>query len=483
MSADPTATSDLAFRQVGPCEWRLDPVGAMRVPGILYADADLVAALDSNVAQQMANVASLPGIVGASYAMPDAHWGYGFPIGGVAAFDPSRGGVVSAGGVGFDISCGVRTLLTGLPREAVVAVQDQLADRLFAHVPAGMGKGGAIHLDAEALDAMLSGGARWAVERGWGVAAELARVEEGGCMQGAVPSAISAKARQRQASEMGTLGSGNHYLEVQVVEEILDQATADSFGLKLNEVVVSIHCGSRGLGHQIGTDYLREMLLAAPSFGIDLPDRELACAPIESELGQRYLGAMRAAINCALANRQIIASLVRDVFGDLLPTAGLELLFDVSHNTCKAEQHAVDGEPRLLYVHRKGATRALGPGHPSLPPDLISVGQPVLIGGSMGTQSWILVGTLESESRAFSSACHGAGRQMSRHGALRRWQGRALVDQLRQQGISIRSPSLRGVAEEAPGAYKDVAAVVLAAEKAGLARRVARLSPLACIKG
>lgn len=480
MSAAPDG---LAFRQIGPSEWRLDPVGAMRVPGILYADAELVAGLDTNVAQQMANVATLPGIVGAAYAMPDAHWGYGFPIGGVAAFDPAQGGVVSAGGVGFDISCGVRTLLTGLPKAAITAVQDQLADRLFARVPAGMGKGGAIHLDADAMDAMLSGGARWAVEQGWGNADELARVEESGCMQGAVPSAISAKARQRQANEMGTLGSGNHYLEVQAVEEILDPAAAAGFGLNEGEVVISIHCGSRGLGHQIGTDYLREMLLAAPSFGIELPDRELACAPIESELGRRYLGAMRAAINCALANRQIIASLVREVFADLFPAAELELLFDVSHNTCKAEQHAVGGKPRLLYVHRKGATRALGPGHPGLPADLASIGQPVLIGGSMGTQSWILVGTAESEARAFSSACHGAGRQMSRHGALRQWQGRALVDQLRRQGISIRSPSMRGVAEEAPGAYKDVAAVVLAAEHAGLARRVARLSPLACIKG
>lgn len=475
--------SGLAFRQVTPCEWRIDPVGAMRVPGILYADADLVAGLDSNVAQQIANVAALPGIVGASYAMPDAHWGYGFPIGGVAAFDPAQGGVVSAGGVGFDISCGVRTLLTGLGKEAVTAVQDQLADRLFAHVPAGMGKGGAIHLDARAMDAMLSGGARWAVEQGWGSAAELARVEESGCMEGALPAMISDKARRRQANEMGTLGSGNHYLEVQAVEEILDPVVAAGFGIRQGEVVVSIHCGSRGLGHQIGTEYLREMLLAAPSHGIVLPDRELACAPVESALGQRYLGAMRAAINCALANRQIIASLTRDVFADLFPTADLKLLFDVSHNTCKAERHVVEGKAKLLYVHRKGATRALGPGHPSLPADLMSTGQPVLIGGSMGTQSWILVGTAESETRAFSSACHGAGRQMSRHGALRQWQGRALVDQLRARGISIRSPSLRGVAEEAPGAYKDVSAVVAAAEHAGLARRVARLSPIACIKG
>jgi tRNA-splicing ligase RtcB len=282
---------------------------------------------------------------------------------------------------------------------------------------------------------------------------------------------------------MGTLGSGNHYLEVQHVAEIYDPAAATAFGLKVGEVVVSIHCGSRGLGHQIGTEYLREMVMSAADYGITLPDRELACAPINSPLGQRYLGAMRAGINCALANRQIITHLTRRAFSEVLPEASLELLYDVSHNTCKCERHVIDGQPRELYVHRKGATRAFGPGHAALPPEYREVGQPVIIGGSMGTASYILAGTRESEQRAYSSSCHGAGRAMSRHAATRKWHGGKVIDDLAYRGIIIRSPSLRGVAEEAPGAYKDVDAVVNAAEKAGLSRKVARLEPMVCVKG
>jgi tRNA-splicing ligase RtcB len=282
---------------------------------------------------------------------------------------------------------------------------------------------------------------------------------------------------------MGTLGSGNHYLEVQEITDIFDDAAGGTFGLVRGEIVVTIHCGSRGLGHQIGTEYLREMALAAPAFGIELPHRELACAPVESELGQRYLGAMRAAINCALANRAIITHLVRGVFARRLPQADLQLLFDVSHNTCKVERHAVDGIVRALHVHRKGATRAFGPGHPDLPAIFADTGQPVFVGGSMGTESWILAGMSASEALSFSSACHGAGRAMSRHQALKRWTGRALVSELAQRGITIRSPSMRGVAEEAPGAYKDVSVVIDATERAGLARKVARLSPLIVIKG
>jgi tRNA-splicing ligase RtcB len=282
---------------------------------------------------------------------------------------------------------------------------------------------------------------------------------------------------------MGTLGSGNHYLEVQAIDEIYDVATAKEFGLVQGEVVVTIHCGSRGLGHQIGTEFLKEMVITAAEAGIELPDRELACAPINSEVGRRYLGAMRAGINCALANREILGHYARRVFGHFFPSHRLDLLYDVSHNTCKVERHAVDGGKRDLFVHRKGATRAFGPGHPSLPEALRSVGQPVLIGGSMGTGSHILVGTATSEEKAFSSACHGAGRALSRHAALKRWSGRVIVDELAAKGIIIRSPSSRGVAEEAPGAYKDVGAVVAAAEHAGLARRVARLRPLICVKG
>jgi len=467
----------------GDFEWHIAPIGGMHVPAIIYADEALIRDIDDKVYEQVTNVARLPGIVKASYAMPDAHWGYGFPIGGVAAFDPDAGGIVSAGGVGFDISCGVRTMLTGLKREDIEPKKEELAEALYASVPVGMGSTGQIRLSPDEMDAMLDGGAQWAVERGYGDASDLERVEERGRMAGARPDFVSDKAKSRQRDEMGTLGSGNHYLEVQVVAELFDPQTAAAFGLNEGEVVVSIHCGSRGLGHQIGTEYLRDMALAAAEHGITLPDRELACAPIASDIGQRYLGAMRAGINCALANRQIIGHLTREVFARFFPQARLDLLFDVSHNTCKLEEHVVDGQPRRLYVHRKGATRAYGPGHPDLPAALRPVGQPVLIGGSMGTSSYVLVGTPESEARAFSSACHGAGRSLSRHAAVKRWRGQQIAEELAQRGIIVRSPSWRGIAEEAPGAYKDSEAVVNAADRAALARKVARLDPMVCIKG
>jgi tRNA-splicing ligase RtcB len=471
------------FTRVDPMTWRVEPQGAMRVPAIIYADENLIRDMDDKVFEQTTNVATLPGIVRASYAMPDAHWGYGFPIGGVAAFDPDQDGIVSAGGVGFDISCGVRTMLTGLSVADILPIQKSLAESFFRQIPAGVGSTGAISLDAFDMDAMLSGGAHWAIERGWGETRDLERIEEKGRMAGAKPEYVSEHAKKRQRREMGTLGSGNHYLEVQAVTELFDTAVAKVFGLAQDDVVVSIHCGSRGLGHQIGSEFLKEMLLTANASGIELPDRELACAPINSEVGQRYLGAMRAAINCALANREILGHYARRIFTHFFPNCDLRLLFDVSHNTCKVEPHVIDGKRRELFVHRKGATRAFGPGHASLPATLRSVGQPVLIGGSMGTDSYILVGEETSEAKAFSSACHGAGRALSRHAALKRWSGRKIVDDLASQGIVIRSPSTRGVAEEAPGAYKDVGAVVAAAEQAGLSRRVARLRPLICIKG
>jgi tRNA-splicing ligase RtcB len=471
------------FTRIDPTGWRVEPSGAMRVPVIIYADEQLIRDMDDKVYEQAVNVAALPGIVQASYAMPDAHWGYGFPIGGVAAFDPDRGGVISAGGVGFDISCGVRTMLTGLKVADILPIQDALAESLFRRIPAGVGSKGGITLDPAEMDTMLSGGAHWAVERGWGETRDLERIEEHGRMSGARAEYVSERAKERQRREMGTLGSGNHYLEIQAVVQIYDKAAAEAFGLAKDDVVATIHCGSRGLGHQIGTEFLREMLLAAESAGIALPDRELACAPINSEVGQRYLGAMRAAINCALANREILGHYTRQAFAHFFPDCDLRLLFDVSHNTCKIEAHMVDGERRDLFVHRKGATRAFGPGHDSLPAALRSVGQPVLIGGSMGTGSYILVGDATSEQKAFSSACHGAGRALSRHAALKQWSGRKIIDDLAAAGILIRSPSTRGVAEEAPGAYKDVGAVVAAAERAGLARRVAHLKPLICIKG
>jgi tRNA-splicing ligase RtcB len=471
------------LKRRGPCEWEVPMQGAMRVPALLFGDEALLRAMDDKVREQAMNVATLPGIVRASYAMPDAHWGYGFPIGGVAAFDADAGGVVSAGGVGFDVSCGVRCLHTGLHRTDVMAAQRSLADALYERIPAGVGSTGAIRLGAEQMDAMLAGGAKWAVQRGWGSAADLERVEEGGQMLHAKPRKVSEQAKRRQRDEMGTLGSGNHYLEVQEVAEVFDARIAAGFGLAEGDIVVMIHCGSRGLGHQIGTEFLREMAIAAPRLGITLPDRELACAPIRSDLGQDYLGAMRAAINCALANRQILTALVRQVFADVLPRAVMPLLYDVSHNTCKLERHEVDGRLRDLYVHRKGATRALGPGHPDLPAALRDFGQPVLIGGSMGTGSYVLAGTAAGAGLAFASACHGAGRAMSRHQALRNWQGRQVIDELAAQGIVVRCPSSRGVAEEAPGAYKDVAAVVDAAHDAGLARKVVRSVPLVCVKG
>jgi tRNA-splicing ligase RtcB len=471
------------LEQISDLVWRVPPSGRMRVPALIYADETLIRGMDEKVLEQACNVATLPGIVDASYAMPDAHWGYGFPIGGVAAFDPMEGGIVSAGGVGFDISCGVRTLHTGLTRQHIEPIGAQLADALYAEIPVGVGSRGAIRLGARDMDHMLIGGAAWAVAEGWGDPEDLAHIEEGGCMADAQPAAVSARAKERQREEMGTLGSGNHYLEIQEVSDVYDPGIARTFGVAPGDIVVSIHCGSRGLGHQIGTEFLRSMQTAAAQAGIVLPDRELACAPIDSLVGQTYLGAMRAAINCALANRQIITHLTRDIFARFFPNACLDLLYDVSHNTCKLEEHTVAGRRRRLYVHRKGATRAFGPNHPSLPAAYRATGQPVLIGGSMGTASYILSGTASAENLSFSSACHGAGRSMSRHQATRTWKGRQVIDELGQRGILIRSPSTRGVAEEAPGAYKDVDAVVRATDRAGLARLVARLKPLICIKG
>lgn len=464
--------------------WSVPSVpGEQRSPVRLYGSEPLLASMDDKVLEQITNVAKLPGLVGAAMTMPDAHWGYGFPIGGVAAFDPEQGGIISAGGVGFDISCGIRCLRTNLTLTDITPQLESLADALFHTIPAGVGEEGQLKFAPAQLDEVLMGGAEWAVRQGYGVPEDLEYIEERGCVTGAVPENVSDHAKKRQRGEMGTLGSGNHYLEVQVVDHIYDQQAAQVFGLREGQIVVSIHCGSRGLGHQIGTEYLVTLAKAASRLGITLPDRELACAPIQSPEGQEYIGAMNAAINCALANRQILAHLTREVFDRVIPNATLETLFDVSHNTCKVEKHKVDGKTRLLYVHRKGATRAFGPNHPALPERYRAVGQPVIIGGSMGTGSYVLAGTAESENQAYSSASHGAGRAMSRHQALRHWRGRQLVDELAERGILIRTRSMRGAAEEAPGAYKDVDLVAEATEKAGLARRVAFLRPKVCVKG
>lgn len=459
--------------------------GVVKQPDIirLYGSKSLLETMDDKVIEQISNVAGLPGLVGPAMTMPDAHWGYGFPIGGVAAFDENQGGIISAGGVGFDISCGVRCLRTNMQWDDCASFSEEIADLFFHNVPAGVGVEGKLRLSPSEIDDVLQGGARWAIEHGFGVKEDLRFVEEQGQMAGAAPQNVSDLAKKRQQGEMGTLGAGNHYCEIQVVDKIYDPKTAQAFGLTEGQVLVSIHCGSRGLGHQIGTDYLATMLKSATKFGLQLPEPELACVPIQSNEGQQYIGAMRAGINCALANRQIITHLVRESLQQIFKTIEIETLYDVSHNTCKREQHVYQGEPRWLYVHRKGATRAFGPGHPDLPTEYKHVGQPVLIGGSMGTGSYILAGNAAEQNPAFSSACHGAGRAMSRHQALKHWRGKELIQQLRHKGILICSRSMRSVAEEAPDAYKNVDEVALATEKAGLARRVASLKPKICVKG
>ncbi|MDA8100230.1 MAG: RtcB family protein [Nitrospiraceae bacterium] len=463
--------------------WEIPRSGEMRVPGRIFASEKLVQAMDEKVREQVVNVSLLPGIQVASMAMPDAHWGYGFPIGGVAAFDPQEGGIISMGGVGFDISCGVRTMKTGLTFEEVMPRLQQLVDQFYNRVPAGVGSEGAIRLTQHQIDEMLLDGAVWAVKKGFGLPEDLAYTEEQGRVDGAEPSQVSPTAKKRQEREMGTLGSGNHYLEVQVVEEVFDQRAAQAMGLGKGDVVVTIHCGSRGLGHQIGTDALRSLAGAAARFKLPIRDRELASAPIDSPEGRAYFGAMSGGINCALANRQILTHLVREVFMDVFPEGFIKVLYDISHNTCKVETHVVNGKKKRLYVHRKGATRAFGPGRIDLPAEYRQVGQPVLIGGTMGTSSYVLAGTDEGMTAAFGSACHGAGRAMSRTQAKRQWHGRDVIRMLGERGVLIRGHSYQGIAEEAPDSYKDVTEVVDAAHHAGLARKVVRVRPIACVKG
>lgn len=467
-------------KQIDEYRWApLEALDSVR----MYGSKVLISAMDEKVREQIINVSQLPGLVGVAMTMPDAHWGYGFPIGGVAAFDAEQGGIISAGGVGFDISCGIRCLRTNLFKEDILSNLQPLAEELFATVPSGVGSQGKLHLTVSQLDEVMRGGAEWAIDKGYGDKEDLPYIEEKGCMQGAHPEYVSDLAKKRQLKEMGTLGSGNHYLEIQLVKTIYQKDIAKMFGLAENQILVSIHCGSRGLGHQIGTDYLLSLAKAAKQLGIHLPDRELACAPILSKEGERYLGAMSAGINCALANRQIISHLTRQAFARLIPETQIETLFDVSHNTCKREKHQIHGQEKEIYIHRKGATRAFGPEHPALPKRYKKAGQPVCIGGSMGTGSYILAGNSPELNHAFASACHGAGRQMSRRQALKKWRGKELIHELENQGIYICSHSMRGVAEEAPGAYKDIEEVVRATELAGLAQRVAFLKPLACIKG
>ncbi len=469
--------------QINEYEWEIPRKGAMNVPGRIFASRKLLEEMDEKVREQVTNVACLPGILKASIAMPDAHWGYGFPIGGVAAFDPEAGGVISVGGVGYDISCGVRCLRTGLKKEEVEPYLEELIDTLFHTVPAGVGSEGKIRLSVNQLDEVLVGGARWAVAKGYGEPEDLEYIEEKGCLPGADPSCVSIEAKKRQHRQVGTLGSGNHYLEIQYVAEIYHREAAEAFGLEVGDVVVSIHCGSRALGHQIATDYLKVLAKAAQKYAIPIREKELVCAPILSPEGERYYRAMACGVNCALANRQVITHLVREVFSKIIPSSRVSVLYDISHNTCKVEEHQINGQKKKLYVHRKGATRAWGPGRAELPERYRQVGQPVIIGGSMGTASYILVGTEEGEEKAFGSACHGAGRTMSRHQALKRWRADQIIEALRKKGIIVRAKSKRGLVEEAPEAYKDVSEVVEVAHRAGLAKKVAKVLPMGCIKG
>ncbi|MFF4353155.1 RtcB family protein [Streptomyces sp. NPDC001530] len=463
-----------------PHRFRMDPHGQMRVPGVVFASRKLLRDAEKSL-EQVANVATLPGIVGASYAMPDIHWGYGFPIGGVAATDVDDGGVVSPGGVGFDISCGVRLLTADSDRRAFEPALHAVMDGLDRSIPRGAGPGGVWRsIGRSQLERILRGGSRYAVEQGYGEERDLRRCEDGGAVADADVAQVSERARERGLGQVGSLGSANHFLEVQMVDEVYDETAAAAFGLAVGQVCVMIHCGSRGLGHQICTDHVRAMDRAMSRYGITVPDRQLACTPVDSPEGQDYLGAMAAAANYGRANRQLLSDAARRVFRRAAGVR-LALVYDVSHNLAKIETHAVAGTRRRLCVHRKGATRAFPPGHPDLPEDLREVGQPVLIPGTMGTASYVLTGVPGGD--AFHSTCHGAGRVMSRHQAARAIGGKELRARLEAEGIAVRPRSLRGLAEETPEAYKDVAEVVAASEGAGLCRTVARLVPLGVVKG
>ncbi|SDR21459.1 tRNA-splicing ligase RtcB [Thermostaphylospora chromogena] len=473
------AAASLELVQETPYRWRIERQGAMRVPGVVFTTRELLPDLSADQSlAQVAAVATLPGVVEAVYAMPDVHWGYGFPIGGVAATDVDRGGVVSPGGVGFDISCGVRLLLAGLHldrlRPRLTALMDALADA----IPRGMGRGAVWRPRGTAeLEGILAGGARYAVERGHGEPADLDRCEDRGALADADPGAVGARARERGLEQVGSLGSGNHFLEVEAVTEVYDERIAQTYGLWPGRVCVMIHTGSRGLGHQICTDFVRRMETAMDRYGISVPDRQLACAPVFSAEGGAYMGAMAAAANYGRANRQLLGQATRHAFDRAVGHGDLTVLYDVSHNLAKIETHG----SRRLCVHRKGATLALPPGHEDLPPDLRPVGQPVLVPGSMGAGSYVLAGVPDSP--AFASACHGAGRRLSRHQAVKTTTAARLRAELQAAGIVVRGASARGLTEETPEAYKDVDAVVDACEGAGLARKVARLAPVGVVKG
>ncbi len=484
----PTAPSPYAGRrvlleQIDETRWRVPKTGMMNVDGVVYANEALLPALQEDRSlEQVANVATLPGIVGHSLAMPDIHWGYGFPIGGVAAFDPERGGVVSPGGVGYDINCGVRLLASDIDYARVEQKLPQLTDALFAAIPAGVGsKRPELRVGYDDLDALMTDGLAWAHREGLATEHDVLHCEENGRIAGADPKRVEARAKQRGLPQLGTLGSGNHFAEVGVVTEIFDATRAQAFGLHEGQITLMIHSGSRGLGHQVCTDSLSHMLYAAARYEITLVDRQLCCAPIHSEEAEDYLGAMAAAANFAFVNRQAMAHWARDVF-DRLFGATLTTVYDVCHNIAKYEEHVVGTKPRRLLVHRKGATRALPKNHPLLPAAYRDVGQPVIIPGDMGRYSFVLAGA-EGSSETFGSACHGAGRVLSRGEAKRKFGGTDLERELREQGIFVRGASRATVVEEAPLAYKDVADVVDVVEAGGLADKVVRIRPLGVVKG
>lgn len=475
------------LRQLDSYRW-LIPQGAkpgMLTDALVYADEAILRELGSDLSlDQAANVAMLPGITGRALAMPDIHQGYGFPIGGVAATDPAEGGVVSPGGVGFDINCGVRLLQSELTREDVLPKLRELVNQLFRDVPCGAGRKGEISISHQELEHVLTEGAAWMLGRDYAEPEDIEHCEESGMMEGADPHAVSDRAKNRGLAQLGTIGSGNHFLEVQYVEQIFDESAAAAFGLRLHQVTVLIHCGSRGLGHQVCTDYLREMDESSARYDYALPDRQLACVPVHSREGQRYLAAMRAAANFAWANRQGISHFARQSFRRIFgPKTVLKVVYDVCHNIAKLERHASNGQQRSLMVHRKGATRAFPAGRPELPAAYAAAGQPVFIPGSMGTASYVLAGTDAAMRETFGTTCHGAGRLMSRTAAKKSDYAKDARQRLESQGVLVRSETKDGISEEIPEAYKDVDVVVNVMHQAGIARRVARLRPMGVIKG
>ncbi len=460
----------------------------MRVDGIIYANERLLTDIKKdNAPEQVANVAFLPGIVKYSLAMPDIHWGYGFSIGGVAATDPEDEGVISPGGVGYDINCGVRLIKTNLTLQEIKDKVPKLIDLLYAKIPSGIGSTGEIKISPSEERKLLFEGARWAVKKGFGVEGDLEYCEEKGAIPDADPESVSSRAYERGKTQAGTLGSGNHFLEVQVVEEIFDKNIAEVLGIFLGEITIMIHSGSRGLGYQVCDDYIRTMVGCLSKYKINLPDRQLACAPIKSPEAQSYIGAMRAAANYAWANRQVLMHLVRlsfeRFFGRSWQSLGMELVYDVAHNIAKFEEYIIDGKRKLLCVHRKGATRAFGPGHKDLPKKYRSIGQPVIIPGDMGRASYLLVGTKRAEEETFGSTCHGAGRTASRSTALKTIDIESLLKELKAKGIEVRAEGKKTIVEEAPSVYKNVEDVVEVVHKAEISRKVCRMRPLCVLKG